>query len=222
MTGIEGAAAGAAAVGAGSAAGSWPAPGRAPVARRRSWPDRSRPRISPNSLSMRAGSPRARSVSTMEFRHDAGRISRRERTLVEALRGREQSTAGHEVRIAGSTRHGRQPDIRPGARTGWDGGAGRHELDHAGTGVVRIRQTRDGDPVAGRRPADRDGGKASMPPSTSWTTRPSRAIEGSTAASDRPIATACHDHGARSELSARASIGSIVAASRPSVQAVPW
>ena len=36
---------------------------------------------------------------------------------------------------------------------------------------------------------------ASGPPSTSWTTRPSRAIDGSTAASDRPMATACHDHG---------------------------
>jgi hypothetical protein len=56
--------------------------------------------------------------------------------------------------------------------------------------------------------------------STRNTTRPSRAIAGSTDASERPSAVACQPHGARIAPPDSASIGRIEAASRPSTHAV--
>ena len=58
------------------------------------------------------------------------------------------------------------------------------------------------------------------PQSTRNTTRPSRAIAGSTEASERPSAVACQPHGAPDGAAEQASIGRIDAASRPRTQAV--
>ena len=61
---------------------------------------------------------------------------------------------------------------------------------------------------------------ASGPPSTRWTTWPSRAIDGSTEASERARAAACQPQGARIGWPDRAASGSPAAASAPIVQAV--
>ena len=208
---------------AGATAGASSPGGRVPVARRRSWPDRSRPtRISPNSRSIRAGSPRARSVSTADSVTalaasvaENGRWSKRSGG---ANRPRPGTMSGSPA-PPGTAGNPTFPRVRGPGGTAAPGGKSSITPAPASSGSDR-RAT------ATRYPADAPpmatAASASIPPSTSWTTRPSRAIDGSTAASDRPIATACHDHGARRDVSASASIGSIAAASRPRVQAVPW
>ena len=137
--------------------------GRQP-ARRRSWPDRSRPtRTSPNSRSiagrLAAGSQR------LDHRLRDGRrgLGRRERTLVEALRRREQPAPRDHVRVAGTARDRRQPDVGSRARPGRHGRAGRHELDHPGAGIVGIREP--GDRRRGSRPRRRRWPPRPAPPS---------------------------------------------------------
>ena len=63
---------------------------------------------------------------------------------------------------------------------------------------------------------------ASGPPSTSWTTRPSRARTGSAATRAFSMVAAWRLQGTRSEAPARPSSGSRVAASRPRTHAVAW
>ena len=182
------------------------------VASRRSWPARSRPtRISPNSRSYRAGSPRARSVSTAVSVTVRGGLGRRERALVEALRRR---------------RTGRGPGTRSGSPeppgTGGSDDVGprpRRRAARRAPGRQRARPTRRprrrrpasralDEAIAGAGAAEHGRGERLRAAVDEQDARPSRAIAGATASSDRPIATACQLHGARSEEPASASIGS--------------
>ena len=147
----------------------------------------------------------------------------RPRPRSRSARRRPRRTAGR--RRARAARTGRAPGRRrdrrrrPAAARGrrWPASAapggsrppGGSSSTIGGRVVVGIGQPRAEQPVA-RRSRRRAPPRRSppAPPSTSWTTRPSRAIDGlDRARARRSIAAACQLHGGRSEAPASASIG---------------
>ena len=86
--------------------------------------------------------------------HRPGRIRRRERPLVEPLRGAEQAGRGDDVGVPGPTRQRIEADVRARPGAGRQASARRDQLHDRGGIVVGVGEPSADQPVAGGRPTE--------------------------------------------------------------------